>query len=149
MINRNIIFILLLALSYSQLQWYNHPELIWKKLSLDKKLFNDAIETLEGLGIITILKGNIICNKTNLHLPEDSDIFLPYSIGLKTLGANKFYSTAPEGRYNFSVVFSADEKTKNDIRSKFLDFLKKVKPLVEKSKEKDVFQMDFNLFPWS
>ena len=35
MIYRKIIFILFLAVSYGQLQWYNHPELIWETIETD------------------------------------------------------------------------------------------------------------------
>jgi hypothetical protein len=123
-------------------------KLVQSVLGIDRMLFHEIINTLEELKIISIVENHVICHKQDLHLSEDSEIFIPYSIGLKTVGMNRFYAKDNDQKYNFSVLFSADEGTRNEIRVEFLKFLKKIKSKVESAKAQEVYQLDFDLFNW-
>jgi hypothetical protein len=59
-------------------------------------------------------------------------------------------SRLPEARrYHVSVTFSTSAEVMEQIRAEFLAFLKKAESLVKGGSEEKVFQMNFDLFPWS
>lgn len=51
--------------------------------------------------------------------------------------------------YSFTVAFSTEASINKQIREKFLNFLEEVQALVQNGKEKEVYQMNFDLLKWS
>jgi hypothetical protein len=51
--------------------------------------------------------------------------------------------------YSFAVLFSSGPQTAKDIQSLFLEFLKKVEAMEDKSEKTSVYQMSFEISPWT
>ena len=68
---------------------------------------------------------------------------------LRIIGLNKQHNMNQNITYSFSALFSANEKTRNDIQFSYMEFLKKVEKLVKNAKEEHCYQMNFDLFPWT
>jgi hypothetical protein len=60
---------------------------------------------------------------------------------MDSLEKNEFYS--------FTVVFSTEESVRKQARELFLKYLEEVQTLVQRSSEKDVYRINFDLFKWS
>ena len=56
--------------------------------------------------------------------------------------------TPRDQRCAYSVTFSAEERIRARIHEAFLKFLREVEPLVRESPAQEVYQMNFDLFPW-
>lgn len=67
------------------------------------------------------------------------------SVSVKYLDLN----LPSEKSYNFSVIFSANPRTKQKVQTAFLDFLKLAQEMVGKAKTEEVYQMNFDLLGWS
>ena len=50
--------------------------------------------------------------------------------------------------YNFTVVFSADEKVQENIQKEFLNFISKAQSFVKEADAVNVFQINFDFFKW-
>ena len=120
-----------------------------RALELSDLRIKKALAVLEEIGVIEIKSGEIKVLTHNIHLPKDSPIFWPWKTALSAMSNYRIRNLDENSTYNFSVVFAADEDTKTKLQTMFLNFLKEARPLVEKAKSKDVFQMNFDLFSWT
>ncbi|MBF0298772.1 MAG: DUF4423 domain-containing protein [Oligoflexia bacterium] len=134
-------------------------------LALDLNLSMSALQTI----VNNLIRMKIIAENNNLfysvihnlHLPKENNLFRIWSAGLKLMSINR--SSLPTSNttsntdsnvtsdfsYDFSVVFSADQNTYLSIKEKFMQFLQTIRPLVEKAPEKNVYQLNFDLFNWT
>jgi uncharacterized protein (TIGR02147 family) len=123
----------------------------WKlanDLSIKKEKLTDSLKTLEGLGLIEWGE-KIILLKNDIHLPRSSTLFWAWKSQLALLSLQKYRYLSEDKSYNFSVTFSCDQKTRQEIQDQFFIFLNKTKELVQKSKSKEgLHQMNFDLFDW-
>ncbi|MBI2519968.1 MAG: TIGR02147 family protein [Bdellovibrio sp.] len=120
-----------------------------KALELSDVRVKKTLSTLQEIGIIEIKNNEIKVLTHNIHLPKDSPIFWPWKTALSAMSNYRIRNLEENSTYNFSVVFAADEETKTKLQAMFLNFLKDARPLVEKAKSKEVFQMNFDLFSWT
>lgn len=118
-------------------------------LGLTTEKVLDLIRHLEQTGIISFEKGKYHVRESQLHLNQDSPLYVPYRMMLKMRGIEQQRKLGADDLYNFNVIFSANEKTKNKIKQRFLEFLRSVEPDVVAAPAEDVFQMSFDLFKWS
>ena len=51
-------------------------------------------------------------------------------------------------KYNFVASFSASENEKEEIHREFLKFLNKIESIVKKASNKNLYQLNFDLFKW-
>ncbi|MGZ3768652.1 MAG: TIGR02147 family protein [Bdellovibrio sp.] len=115
--------------------------------SYAKKIFS----TLENLGIIQKL-ATPNCYRVveeHLQLSSNSSLITPYHALFRIASTHFLMKIPPEERFAFSVTFSADAKTKTFVHEAFLKFLREIEPVVKAAPSKDVFQLNFDLFPWS
>ena len=127
-----------------------NTKLVSTKLGVSEKRMKSIVKTLEDLKIIELDSGSgayrII--RDHMQLVADSPLNLPYQIFQRTNAIQKIQSQNLEDRFTFSVAFSADEKTKNEIHEAFLKFLRKAESSVKSSTPSEVYQMNFDLFGW-
>lgn len=117
------------------------------KLPADKVQY--YVEQLQKMQIITYSEGKIKILQDNLHLPANSSLMKAYR-SLTRLQALELINRLPaEDAYTFTVAFSTDKETKEKIHQKFLDFLKDTQKLVGKSKEEELYQINFDFLKWS
>lgn len=87
--------------------------------------------------------------KKNFHLPKDSPLCAPHMNLMQQVANRHLQSLPEEEKYNFTVLLSADEATRELIQREFLEFLKKLEPLVKAAPAEELYGMRFDLFKWS
>jgi transcriptional regulator with XRE-family HTH domain len=123
------------------------PLLLGGKFSLSKERVIIYLKTLEKMKLIE-WKGEVKVLVESLHLPRDSSIFWAWRTQLINMGTERSKNLPIDESYNFSVVFSGDEKTRLGLQKKFLLFLQEAEKMVSSAKAKGLYQMNFDLFPW-
>jgi uncharacterized protein (TIGR02147 family) len=120
-----------------------------RDLNISKDKIDDVIVKLEKLRLIAVEDGRFKLIKDSIHLPQSSPIY-PAFRTLQRVKSLERIQALDEGRsYNFSVVFSASDKARNEIKSLFLKLLQDIEAIVGKSKDEEVYQMNFDLFDWT
>ncbi|MCK5074562.1 MAG: TIGR02147 family protein [Bacteriovoracaceae bacterium] len=129
---------------------YNeNPSLLVRDLGISKEKLIVALEKLGSLKIIVPKDNGYQILTRNIHLSKTSPICTTHQNLLRLLSINKLQNITGDLPYNFSVTFSSDIKTKNKIQEKFLSFLNEIESLVKDAPTEDVFQLNFDLFPWN
>lgn len=118
-------------------------------LQLDTKKMAHYLDRLETMGIIKQEDDSWQVTRELLHLPENSPFVKAHRTLLRLKSMEKIEKLNTKDFYSFSVVFSSEESIKREIQEKYFSFLDEVKKLVEKGKEKDVYQLNFDLLKWS
>jgi uncharacterized protein (TIGR02147 family) len=130
-------------------RYQKEPELLAEALKLRPERVVSLIQTLERLGIVE-RKGNKVVPRINgIHLPQDSPVFSSWRSQLRTRSFQCLQDAKPGEAYSFSVVFSADPATREKLQALFLDYLKSVEGLVDQTQPVCVYQMNFDLHPWT
>jgi uncharacterized protein (TIGR02147 family) len=116
-------------------------------LSIGHKHMQEILTYLEKSGYIRWGE-QVEVLKNKVHLSSSSPLFWPWKIQLTQLALQRCRNIDKSGRYNFSVIFSADESTRSAVQEQYFLFLKKVEVLVKKADKESVYQMNFDLFNW-
>ena len=139
-----LIHIFLTIDSYSK-----NPQDIVKKLGLPQTKFENYLGDLSDWKIIEFKNGTYKVLKNNLHLPKDSDLNTTFRNSTRLASQNKMNVVEQDDFYSFTAIISCDEKTKEKIQKKFLEFLKNCQSEVIKSTSEGVYQINFDLLKWS
>lgn len=130
-------------------QYAKQPEKIAQQLGIAKNLLGDAIAVLEKLKYIEkTSKGYKVLIK-NRHLPKDSPLCEPHQTLMRYKSIDQMQRIPKDDKYSFSVTLSCTPQDKNLIHQEFLNFLKKSEHIVKNSKREEIYQINFDLFPWS
>jgi len=129
--------------------YQENPNEIREKLNLSEDKFQNYLHKLIKMNIIILENKSYKSHIDNIHLPSHSSMMKAYRTMTRIQALQKLNTLDDHNSYNFSVVFSTDQKTRDKIHQNFLEFLKETQKLVSKSKEEDVFQMNFDLLKWS
>jgi transcriptional regulator with XRE-family HTH domain/DNA-binding Lrp family transcriptional regulator len=124
------------------------PAKLAKALGLPPTRLQELLAALERQGLAKHEKGAWAPTERKLHLPKDSPLFRPYLAGHRLLSLERSRALAAGEGYQFSVIFSADEKTREKVQEAFLAFLKKIQDEVRAAPAENVYQMGFDLLPW-
>jgi transcriptional regulator with XRE-family HTH domain len=125
------------------------PARLRQQLGLSEKELADVVTALARLGLVRFEGGRYEVLKPALHLPSDSPLYRSYRALTRLKAMARVDRLEPDAAYNFSVVFTADEPTRRHIQARFLEFLKEVEEAVRAAPSDDVYQMHFDLFPWT
>ncbi len=123
-------------------------EAIGQKINISKNEMLNILDLLQDLKYISYKENKIEVLKENIHLSKDSELYQYYKTLIKVKTIEKIQNDSASKDYNFSVIFSSDEKAKQEIREHFMSFLKKVEEIVKKAKCEEVYQMNFDLISW-
>lgn len=129
-----------------------NPLLIAESLGISKNQLLRILERLNSLGIIEYNKLGSAVNvlKYALHLDVNSVYCQPHQQLFRLRSAEQIARLSPEKRFVYSLTFSGDEEVKNTIQELYLDFMKKVENYLDSGDTgEDVFQINFDLFPWA
>ena len=107
------------------------------------------INRLEHMQLIVRTKSAIKLLVESLHLPKESPVYKAWRNQLKLQAMNRLEIVTDHKAYSFSVVFSGNEAIRKEIQGRFLNLLKGVEKLVGEGPQEDVYQMSFELFPWT
>jgi len=124
-------------------------KLIQEKLGISATRMGEILSKLRSLAIIDYQDGKCKVLVDNIHLSKEASIYKPHCVLVRLKSLENIFKTVGDESYNFSVVFSSDLEVRNKIQSKFMNFVKDIEGLVEKSSAEDVYQLNFDLFSWS
>ncbi len=130
-------------------RYQRDPQRLAADLRLSLTELRLIIERLETLQIIEHNNGKIKTILKSVHLPKSSPAYKPWRNQLKLLCMDRLNRDSRPDDYSFSVTFSAASKTRNKIKSEFLDLLKRVEESVQNSDQEESYQMSFDLFSWT
>lgn len=130
-------------------KYQKEPQLIAAELKMPLKTLNGYLDKLLEMRVVEKQNSEFKVIKDNLHLPENSPIYTAYRSLMRIKSIQQMESLPPEKSYSFSALFSTDPAAKKTIHKAFLNFLKETQKIVQKGKETDVYQMNFDLFDWS
>lgn len=125
------------------------PRRICAKLDISEDYLMSVLSKLERMKLISLTDGHYVLVKENTHLSVDSPLYRPFRFMQRFKTIERVQKLPKERTYNFSVVFSATEAIRQEIRSRFLTFLKETELAVTNSSEEEVYQMNFDIFDWS
>jgi uncharacterized protein (TIGR02147 family) len=130
-------------------RYQKEPQRLAADLRLSLTELRVIIERLEALNVIEHSNGKIKTIVKSIHLPKSSPAYKPWRNQLKLLCMDRLNRDARADDYSFSVTFSATPKTRNKIKSEFLDLLKRVEETAQNSDLEESYQMSFDLFSWT
>ena len=130
-------------------RYAKNTKLISKDLDMDEEQLAKLIRLLEKLGIIEFRGGMYHAVQHNLHLSKDSAVFLSHRVLVRLLAIEKLRKSKFSSTYTFSATLSANEKARSAIQEHFFNFLKEVEQIVKLAPSEEVYQLNFDLFPWS
>lgn len=130
----------------------DNPESIYKKLGISKNQFNLELQKLQKLGVISIKEEEDIYIAIKvIHIDEANPIFIRFLMNRRIDSlAQIAKGPSRSNDYRFSVLFSTTEEKKKEIKSLFLEFVKKAQKTSiegEKSRaKKDLCSINFDLY---
>lgn len=125
------------------------PHLIGECLNISPEQIEGFIQELIDLRFIQKNKNGIKPLHREFHLPKESPLCRPHLLLMHYKALQHQQLLKENEKYNFSVTFTADEKTRERIQREFLAFLTNIEELVKSAPREHVYQMHFDLFNWS
>ncbi len=123
---------------------------IQSEIGLSAEHLQRTLRLLERLGYVQLDRhGHYKSVVKNRHLPQTSPVCLPHQTLMRLKSAEQMSRLPDSHRYHVSVTLSTAPEVLDEIRAEFLVFLKKAEAAVKGAPEEKVFQMNFDLFPWS
>lgn len=126
-----------------------HPDRIAITLGLTPLQFSRIKQNLLLSGMIRESRKGLEILREHFHLNRESALTLPYLVAQRQLSSQQIQRIDKDEKMTFSVTLTTDEKTRKLIHERFLNFLKEIEPAVKESPAEDVYQINFDLFPWS
>ena len=129
-------------------KYSDSPYLLCKKIFISEQKLNDELEKLEDLKIIERHKNKVQVVKHTVHLDAAHPASVQNHINwrMETI-QNLFMRRSSPSDYHLSAMFSCDEKTKNDIKELFKEFVVDAQNLVKEcSNTDDAFYIGMDLF---
>lgn len=133
-------------------QFAQQPSRIAEELQLTSRQLMAVLEKLKRLRIIDFPQGGgkVKVLKSALHLDVESIYHLPYAQLFRLKCMEQISRLSPERRFVYSVTFSGNHEVKGKLQELYLEFMKKVERLLQnETTHSEVYQMCFDLFPWS
>ena len=131
-------------------RYLNDRSLIVKELGLSTFQFERAIEILKEAGAIGVGKGGKFeLLKPHIHMDTESPLTATYIAALRQLTIHHIHKIPQTEKTGFSATFTGNEAARIAIHEKFLKFLKETEQIVKDAPADEVYQINFDLFPWS
>jgi uncharacterized protein (TIGR02147 family) len=124
-------------------------DLIARSLNLDLVQVEALVKELIDLGFLKSTSSGFEKTKKSIHLSKTSPLCRPQQLLMHHRSLQQLQMLPESERYNFAVLFTADPETRETIHREFLKFLSTIEETVRKAPSEEVYQMHFDLFPWS
>jgi uncharacterized protein (TIGR02147 family) len=126
------------------------PKKVAQSLGITDRSIKKIVQTLISLQLIVpaTTPGAYRVSKENLWLSPDSPLNSAYYGLFRQISAYQLAKTPRDQRSVFSITFSADDKSRGLIHDAFLKFLREMESIVKVADSKEVYQINFDLFPW-
>jgi uncharacterized protein (TIGR02147 family) len=129
-------------------KYRNNPNLLANDLQITQSRLIEILDRLMRFEIIKWHNNKIEVLINNLHLNKNSPVYSAWKNQVRIMSMSRTQAMPVADAYNFAVLFSATEETKNFVHEQFLKFLQAVQPNVKDAPAENVFQMNFDLFKW-
>lgn len=129
-------------------RYAENPQQLTTKLGISSEFLSQSMESLRGLGVITIRDRKIVVLKDSLHLSSDSHVIRPYQILSRLKGLEKLQKSRGKEQFAYSLYFSADDEARAQILTAFMAFLRQTEKIVRPAACDKVFQINFDLYDW-
>lgn len=123
--------------------------LISESLRISMERLLELMRKLEALGFIQLRDGLYRVVKNDMHFSSESRYFEAYRLASRMRSLQRQQQLSREEGYSFSVSFSSTPEVQARIRGEFMKLLSKIESWVKEGGEEEVYQMNFDLFPWS
>lgn len=131
-------------------KYAKNPERIRDTLELELLHWQNIINSLLSMKLIEINDNQIKVVKDSFFLASDDSLAKSYHILAKNNANFKLPKLNDSNKNSFSTVFSCSEKSWLKIRSLYKQtFLEMEKIVANDKNESGVYQLSFDLFPWT
>lgn len=120
-----------------------------KTWQLPENRISGIITFLQNVGLIKLSGSKWKVESLHQHLSRDSYLTQPQQM-LKRMKAFEVIQKHPKEKvYSYMGTMTASEDTRAEIQIRFLNFLKECEPLIRASASKEIYHIQFDLFPWT
>ena len=120
-----------------------------RALGIEPERAAASLETLRELGVASRKGKGYRAEGESRHLPKGSPVALAHLILLRVKALDRLQKLAPKDRYSFSATVAATPETRRRIEREFVRLLKQAEEWVEADAPTELFQINFDLFPWT
>ncbi len=121
---------------------------ISRRFGLSQKQTAKILDLLERLQLLVRQGKKWKVLGVTKHLTADSPFSRAHLVSHRQLAIDRIWRVGTETCYSFSGTFSCSEEAREKIKAEFLSFLKKFEKLVTESSSDELYQINFDLFPW-
>lgn len=125
------------------------PTDIAGELGVSKQKCIDAFERLLKMSLIRRDGDSFSVEVDKLHLPRESPVYGAWRARIRMAALAKMDNATQDQVQSISVVFSGDESLRIQFQKRFLELLKEFERLSNQAEQRHVYQMNFDLFPWT
>lgn len=129
-------------------RYAREPQKLRDLLGMPEEAFAKALSRLGQLGLVVHRAGKYEVLTPTAHLSPESPVFKPYRTLLRLRAMERLGKAQAKDAYTFSVLFSADEATRQRVQARFLEFLKAIEQDVQAAPAEDVYFLGFDLLRW-
>ena len=121
---------------------------IAKVWQLPESKVAQILSFLQQTGLVRLKGSKWQVESIHQHLSRNSYLTPPAQL-LKRVKAMETVQRLPREKvYSYIGTFTASEDTKREIQARFLEFLKQCDKLIKDSRPKEIYHLQFDLFPW-
>jgi len=132
-------------------EYFDNPLLLCGQMAITKSQIIESLEKLHVNGIIELDNHPYKIKRFaqgKLHFGRDHPLMRVHQNLIKTMIHSQIMRTDEEHKHSFLATFNSDAEGFAQIKAHFNEFLEKARKTVEKSKNKHVYQLSFDLFRW-
>lgn len=130
-------------------EFAREPLRLAKRLAISESHLEEILGRLQSAGYIEPEGRGYRVVRRNRHLPKTSPLCQPHQVLMRYKSIDQIQRIPEKERVAFSVTFSSTQEDKQAIHHAFLEFVKKAESIVQSSRREHVYQINFDLFPWS
>ena len=131
-------------------KFQRNPQLLVKEGLVSESKLAEVLEKLTKMGLVyTNKKEHYLSRENTLYLKRSSPLLRPQQNMLKLMGLQKLQMATTDQAYSYAMVFSSNVEVKQEIQKKFMQFLKEAGELIDNGGEEELYQFNFELFPWT
>lgn len=133
----------------NQARFAREPKQLATLLGISDGQLDESLKLLEKHGYIQPTAKGYKVLVGNRHLSKSSPLCRPHQTLLRYKALDQMQRLSEDNKYSFSVTFSSTQEDRDRIQKAFLDFVKSAEGIVKNGKRENVYQINFDLFPWA
>ncbi len=131
-------------------EFQKNPSRIREVLEIEDSAFQEIIERLFQLQLISQQKDRMVAERQQVFLSSSSDLFEPYHLAAKTQALSRLKKLKREEKNSTSLLMTCSRESWLKVRSRFVEFMKEIEQVVVADENPTgVYQLSVDLFAWS